>query len=77
MKLPFSEPVPIGTDRAQHAKSYRDLATEISRLHPQAITRANAEEVDYGDQFPANFTKGLKHDGTVRRNPLEAGRVVS
>lgn len=73
MKLPFSEPVPAGSERAQQAKSYRDLATEISRLHPQALTRANGEEADHGPRknkkgeevgssYPANFTKGLKHD---------------
>ena len=48
MKLPFSEPLPAGSDRAQQAKIYRDLATEISRLQPQALTRANGEEDDHG-----------------------------
>lgn len=62
MKLPFSDPVPAGSERAHSAKSYRDLATEISRLHPQALTRANGEEADHAPIYPANFTKGLKHD---------------
>ncbi|MEM9973468.1 MAG: hypothetical protein AAF771_04760, partial [Pseudomonadota bacterium] len=40
----------------------RDLATDISRTHPQALTRTNGEEADHGPTFPANFTKGLAHD---------------
>ena len=62
MKLPYSEPDPAGSERARAAKKMRDLATEISRLTPQALTRANAEENDHGPQYPANFTKGLLHD---------------
>ncbi|MEM8988985.1 MAG: bromoperoxidase [Pseudomonadota bacterium] len=69
MRLPFAEPDPAGSERARIAKAYRDLATEISRLSPQALTRANGEETDHGSEkdgiepsYPANFTKGLKHD---------------
>lgn len=62
MKLPFSDPDPAGTERARKAKKIRDLATEVSRLQPQALTRNNGEEGDYSDKFPANFTKGLLHD---------------
>ena len=62
MKLPYAEPVPAGSERARHAKAARDLATEISRLHPQALTRSNGEEADHGFPYPANFTKGLQHD---------------
>ena len=62
MKLHFAEPDPAGSERARSAKKLRDLATEISRLQPQALTRTNAEEADHGPQYPANFTKGLCHD---------------
>ena len=62
MKLPFSEPDPAGSERARMAKKQRDLATEISRLQPQAITRANGEEGDHSAPYPANFTKGLAHN---------------
>ncbi|MEM8625140.1 MAG: hypothetical protein AAGG47_16675, partial [Pseudomonadota bacterium] len=62
MKLPYSEPDPAGSERARLAKKQRDLATEVSRLTPQALTRTNSEENDHGPTYPANFTKGLKHD---------------
>ncbi len=62
MKLPFAEPDPAGSERARAAKRLRDLATEVGRLQPQALTRANGEEADHGHPFPANFTKGLLHD---------------
>ncbi|MEL6266820.1 MAG: hypothetical protein AAFR52_14440, partial [Pseudomonadota bacterium] len=62
MKLPYAEPDPAGSERARLAKAYRDLATEVARLMPQALTRANAEETDHGAPYPANFTKGLLHD---------------
>ncbi len=61
-KLPYAEPHPAGSGRARAAKEFRDLATEVSRLHPQALTRANGEEVDHSPSYPANFTKGLLHD---------------
>lgn len=62
MKLPFSEPYLAGSARARRAKELRDLATEVSRLSPQALTRTNQEEVDHAPKYPANFTKGLAHD---------------
>lgn len=62
MRLPFSEPHLSGSGRARKAKELRDLATEISRLHPQALTRANGEEADHRPTLPASFTKGLAHD---------------
>ncbi len=62
MKLPFSEPFLAGSGRARKAKELRDLATEVSRLAPQALTRTNQEEVDHAPKYPANFTKGLAHD---------------
>ncbi|WP_350333324.1 vanadium-dependent haloperoxidase [Coralliovum pocilloporae] len=62
MKLPYSEPTPKGSARAMQAKEVRDLATEVSRLQPQALTRTNGEETDHSDRYPANFTKGLKHN---------------
>ena len=76
MKLPYAEPDPAGSERARAAKKVRDLATEISRLHPQALTRTNGEEADHGprnmlkdckpeevgSRYPAQFTKGLCHD---------------
>ncbi len=62
MKLPYAEPDPSGSDRARHTKRYRDLATEISRLTPQAKTLSNGEEADHSPRYPANFTKGLLHD---------------
>lgn len=62
MKLPFAEPDPAGSERARSVKSVRDLATEVGRLQPQALTRSNSEEADHGHPYPANFTKGLLHD---------------
>ncbi len=64
-RLPFSEPSPSGSVRAREAKRQRDLATEISRLRPQALTKSNGEELEQGTKsnYPANFTKGLLHDG--------------
>lgn len=65
MKLPYSEPHPSGTARSLKAKAQRDLATEVSRLTPQAHTRPNGEEADHAApeaRYPANFTKGLAHD---------------
>ena len=62
IKLPYAEPDPAGSERARAAKKLRDLATEVSRLHPQALTRTNSEEADHGPEYPANFTKGLCHD---------------
>ncbi len=61
-KLNYSKPDPAGCERAELAKNQRDLATKISRLHPQAQTLANGEESDLGQKYPANFTKGLAHD---------------
>ena len=68
--LPYAEPDPAGSERARAAKKFRDLATEVSRLHPQALTRTNYEEADHGPEgngpddpaYPANFTKGLLHN---------------
>ncbi len=62
MGIPYSEPDPAGSERARISKNLRDLATDIARLRPQALTQANREETDHGPQYPANFTKGLKHD---------------
>ncbi len=69
MKIPHSEPEVSGSARARMAKHIRTLALEISRLHPQAMTKANGEENDHGfagegqkATYPANFTKGLLHD---------------
>ncbi len=57
-KLKYSKPHATGCERAKLAKQQRDLATEISRLQPQAQTQANGEEGDHGPKYPANFTKG-------------------
>ena len=62
MKLPHAEPHTAGSARARTAKDYRDLATEMARLRPQALTRTNDEERDHAAPYPANFTKGLLHD---------------
>lgn len=67
MSIPYTGPDPAGSERSLVAKKYRELVTEVSRLHPQALTRANCEESDHnsdGDNatFPANFTKGLLHN---------------
>ncbi|MEM7705637.1 MAG: bromoperoxidase [Pseudomonadota bacterium] len=62
MKLPYSEPDPAGSERARKARAQRNLATEISRLTPQALTRTNDEEADFSPTYPSNFTKGLKHN---------------
>ncbi|MEM6470559.1 MAG: vanadium-dependent haloperoxidase [Planctomycetota bacterium] len=71
MRIPYSEPDPAGSERAAASKKQRDLATEISRLQPHAITRGNSEEADHGAPYPANFTKGLAHDdfGVVAESP--------
>jgi len=72
MKIPFQTPDPSGTERAQLAKEFRDLATEVARLRPQAATHANGEESDHapfkGVGYTANFTKGLAHnlDGVLK-----------
>lgn len=47
-RVPFAEPDPAGSERARIAKATRDLATEVSRLRPQALTRSNGEEADHG-----------------------------
>lgn len=67
MKINFSEPTPSGSSRAKLAKFQRDLATEVARLTPQALTQANNEETDSSSDknnasYPASFTKGLAHD---------------
>ncbi|MEM9533744.1 MAG: hypothetical protein AAGA23_22685, partial [Pseudomonadota bacterium] len=62
MKLPYSDPDPAGSERAKKARAQRNLATEISRLTPQALTRTNGEEADFGPTYPSSFTKGLKHN---------------
>lgn len=78
-KLPFSVPDPAGSERAKIAKQIRDLATEISRLQPQATTRANGEEDDYGPIYPTNFTKGLLHDenGLLIHDYDDCGNAIS
>ncbi len=48
MSIPYSDLDPAGSKRA--------------RLRPQALTETNREEADFGPQYPASFTKGLKHD---------------
>jgi hypothetical protein len=62
MAIPFSEPDPSGAERAKAARDYRQMASDIARLRPQAMTKSNHEESDYDDHFPSNFTKGLLHD---------------
>ena len=63
MKLPHAIPEITGSERARKAKYTRDLATEVSRLTPQAATQANGEENDHFDsRYPVNFTKGLLHN---------------
>jgi len=63
MRLPHHVPCPNGTDRAARAKTLRDLASDISRTRPHAVTQPNGEEFDYQSaNFPSNFTKGLYHD---------------
>lgn len=70
-RLPFAEPVPGRSQRAKTAKQARDLATEISRIRPQAQTKSNGEEIEHcpadlsenAPGFAANFTKGLLHNG--------------
>ena len=91
MKLPYAEPDPAGTERALAAKDHRDLATEISRLAPQAKTETNGEEVDHGiayptneepanrvpPSYPANFTKGLAHNNHgLLEEPKDYARFV-
>lgn len=68
MKIPFQSPDPAGSERAQAAMNLRQMASEVARLRPQALTRANGEENDHAPDengaraYPANFTKGLAHD---------------
>ncbi len=71
MKLPHSEPEICGSRRAKNAERLRILAAQASRLRPHALTKANGEENDHGPVYPANFTKGLKHD----KNGLLANAV--
>lgn len=63
MKLPFSEPVPSGARRASAAQRFRQVAATVAHERPRALTKSNAEEADHGPVYPANFTKGLAHDG--------------
>ncbi len=74
MKLPYSEPDPAGSERARNAKKIRDLATEVARLQPQALTRSNAEESDHSDKFPANFTHHLSASCTLTANIALSGK---
>ena len=67
MKIPFQNPDPAGSERAQAVHEFRDLATEIARQRPHALTGTNGEEADHapddnGRGYAANFTKGLEHD---------------
>ncbi len=62
MRIPYTSPDPAGSERANAAKEFRDLATEVARLRPHAVTRPNGEEQDYPDTYLTNFTKGLAHD---------------
>jgi hypothetical protein len=62
MAIPYSEPDPSGSECSKLSKQQRDLATEISRLRPQALAQANRDEADLGPRYPTNFTKGLAHD---------------
>ncbi|MEM7475118.1 MAG: bromoperoxidase [Planctomycetota bacterium] len=62
MKLPYSEPEPAGCERAEQAKAQRELAAEISRTLTAARTQSNQEEADHSAPYPANFTKGLRHN---------------
>ena len=69
-KIPYQNPDPSGTERSKASKEFRDLATEVARLRPHAITRTNGEEIDFGPDpknkkgapYTTNFTKGLAHD---------------
>ena len=54
--------MPSGSRRARAAEELRSLASEVSRLRPPALTKANGEENDHAPVYPANFTKGLAHD---------------
>lgn len=70
MRLPYAEPDPSRSERSKKVKEFRDLATEVSRLRPQALTRPNGEEDDHGPEYPTNFTKGLLHDACgILANP--------
>ena len=66
MALPYSKPDPGGSERSIAAKAKRDLATEVARIRPSALTETNCEESDHASDdaavYPANFTKGLLHD---------------
>lgn len=63
MKIPYQNPDPAGTERSHEAKEFRDLSTEVARTRPHAATLNNGEETDHEAPYPANFTKGLCHDG--------------
>ena len=41
MKIPYSDPDETGSERARSSKKLRDLATDIARLRPQALTRSS------------------------------------
>mgnify|MGYP000411587341 CR=1 FL=1 len=44
MSIPYSEPDPAGSERARISRQLRDLAAEVARIRPQALTEANREE---------------------------------
>ncbi|MEM6701548.1 MAG: vanadium-dependent haloperoxidase [Acidobacteriota bacterium] len=72
MRLPFAEPDPAGSERARKAKELRDLATEVSRLNPQALTRTNGEEADHAEKDvlvdPEDSCQGTFQSGAYPAN---------
>ena len=62
MAIPYSEPRPSGTERAELSVKCRKAAMRLACERPHAKTLTNMEEMDYGPEFPTNFTKGLAHD---------------
>lgn len=72
MKLPYSEPVPSGSKRAELAREFRYKMADVAYSRPKAKTLSNQEEADHGSMrsktdsvkpsYPANFTKGLYHN---------------
>lgn len=51
MTIAYSEPDPVGPERARISKHLRDLATDIARLRTPPLSVANREEVDHGPQL--------------------------
>ncbi len=57
------QPIPSGLARLRDSTTIRTTAATLAEKRAHVETRANGEENDYEFTFPAQFTKGLPHNG--------------